>query len=36
VWSFLAIALLLLISLGVGFSMFRREARVPSISPKYV
>jgi hypothetical protein len=34
-WSFLAIALLLLISLGAGFSMFRREARVPSISPKY-
>jgi hypothetical protein len=36
VWSFLAIALLLLISLGAGFSMFRREARVPSISPKYI
>jgi hypothetical protein len=35
-WSFLAIALLLLISLGAGFSMFRREARVPSISPKYI
>ena len=34
--SFLAIALLLLISLGVGFSMFRREARVPSISSKYI
>jgi hypothetical protein len=36
VWSFLAIALLLLISLGAGFSMFRREARVPSIGPKYI
>jgi hypothetical protein len=35
-WSFLAIALLLLISLGAGFSMFRREARVPSIRPKYI
>ena len=33
---FLAIALLLLISLGVALSMFRRETRVPSISPKYV
>jgi hypothetical protein len=35
-WSFLAIVLLLLISLGAGFSMFGREARVPSISPKYI
>lgn len=35
-WSFLAIALLLLISLGAGFSMFRREGRVPSISPNYI
>jgi hypothetical protein len=35
-WSFLAIALLLLISLGAGFSMFRREARVPSINSKYI
>ena len=35
-WSFLVIALLLLISLGAGFSMFRREVRVPSISPKYI
>jgi hypothetical protein len=35
-WSFLVIALLLLISLGAGFSMFRREARVPSISSKYI
>ena len=35
-WSFLAIALLLLISLGVGFSMFRREAGVPSISPRRI
>ncbi len=35
-WSFLAIALLLLMSLGAGFSMFRREARAPSISPKYI
>ena len=34
-WSFLAIALLLLISLCAGFSMFRREARVPSISSNY-
>ncbi len=31
----LAISLLLFISLGAGFSMFRREARVLSISPKY-
>ena len=36
VWSFLAIALLLLISLGAGLSMFRREASVLSISPKYI
>jgi len=36
VWSFLAISLLLLISLGAGFLMFGREARVPSISPKYI
>ena len=36
VWSFLAITLLLLISMGVGFSMFRREARDLSISPKYI
>ena len=35
-WSFLVIALLLLISLGAGFLMFRREARVPSIIPKYI
>jgi hypothetical protein len=35
-WSFLMIAALLLISLGAGFLMFRREARVPSISPKYI
>jgi hypothetical protein len=35
-WSFLAIALMLLISLGSGFLMFRRKARVPSISPKRV
>ncbi len=35
-WICLAIALLLLISLSVGFSMFRRETRVPSISPKYI
>jgi hypothetical protein len=35
-WSFLAIALLLLTGLGAGFSMFRREARVPSINPKYI
>ena len=35
-WSFMAIALLLLISLGAGFSMFRRGAGVPSISPKYI
>jgi hypothetical protein len=32
-WSFLAIALLLLISLGAGFSMFSRVARFPSIGP---
>lgn len=35
-WSFIAIVLLLLISLGAGFSMFSRETRVPSISPKYI
>jgi hypothetical protein len=35
-WSFLAIALLLLVSLGAGFSMFMREARVHSISPKRI
>ena len=35
-WSFLAIVLLLLTGLGAGFSMFRREARVPSISSKYI
>jgi hypothetical protein len=35
-WSFLAIALLLLISLGAGFLMFRRETRVPSIGPNYI
>jgi hypothetical protein len=35
-WSFLVIGLLLLTGLGVGFSMFWREARVPSISPKYI
>ena len=31
-WSFLAIATLLLISLGAGFSMFRREARATPVS----
>ena len=30
-WPFLAITLLLFISLGAGFSMFRRGARFPSI-----
>jgi hypothetical protein len=35
-WSFLAIALLLLISLGAGFLMFRREASVPSIGAKRI
>jgi len=35
-WPCLAIALLLLISLGVGFSMYRRETRVPSIGQKYI
>ncbi|HZF39904.1 MAG TPA: hypothetical protein VE715_13840 [Blastocatellia bacterium] len=35
-WSFLAIVLLLLTGLGAGFSMFRREARISSISPKYM
>jgi hypothetical protein len=35
-WSFLAIALLLLISLGVGFSMFRRGARFTSIGPRRI
>jgi hypothetical protein len=34
--SFLGIALLLLVSLGFGLSMFSREARVLSISPKYI
>jgi len=35
-WSFLAIVLLLLTGLGAGFSMFRREAGTPSISPKRI
>jgi hypothetical protein len=35
-WSFLSIALLLFISLGAGFLMFMRKARVPSISPKRI
>jgi len=35
-WSFLAIALLLLTGLGVGFSMFKRGARFPSIGPKRI
>ena len=35
-WSFLAITLLLLISIGVGLSMFRRVAGDLSISPKYI
>jgi hypothetical protein len=35
-WSFLSIALLLLISPGAGFLMFKRKARIPSISPKRV
>jgi len=35
-WSFMAIALLLLISLGAGFLMFRREASVPSIGAKRI
>ncbi len=35
-WSFIAITLLLLISLGAGLSMFSRETRVPSISPKHI
>jgi hypothetical protein len=34
--SFLGIALLLFVSLGVGLSMFWREVRVPSISPKFI
>jgi hypothetical protein len=36
VWSFLAIALLLLIGVGAGFSMFRRVARLPSIGPRRI
>jgi hypothetical protein len=35
-WSSLAITLLLLISIGVGISMFGRVARALSISPKYI
>ena len=35
-WSSLAITLLLLISIGVGISMFGRVARDLSISPKYI
>jgi hypothetical protein len=35
-WSLLAIALLLLISLGAGFSMFMRGARFPSIGPRRI
>ena len=36
VWSFLAIALLLLIGVGAGLSMFRRVARFPSIGPRRI
>jgi hypothetical protein len=35
-WSFLAIALLLLMGAGAGFSMFGRGARFLSISPKRI
>jgi hypothetical protein len=35
-WSFMAIALLLLTGLGVGFSMFMRGARFPSIGPRRI
>ena len=35
-WSFLAIALLLLTSLGEGFSMFRRGVRFPSINSRRI
>jgi hypothetical protein len=35
-WSFLVIALLLLISLGVGFSMFRRGTKFPSINSRRI
>jgi hypothetical protein len=35
-WSFLAIALLLLIGVGAGCSMFRRVARFPSIGPRRI
>jgi membrane-associated PAP2 superfamily phosphatase len=35
-WSFLAIALLLLMGLGAGFSMFMRGARFSSINSRRI
>jgi hypothetical protein len=35
VWSFLAIALLILTGIGLGFWMFSQDARRMSISPKH-
>lgn len=35
-WSFLAISLLLLTSLGAGLLMFRRVARFPSINSRRI
>ena len=35
VWSFLAIALLILTGIGLGFWMFSKDARRVSISPKH-
>jgi hypothetical protein len=35
-WYFLAIALLLLISLGAGFSMFMRVTKFPSINSRRI
>lgn len=35
IWFLLTVALLLALSIGIGFSLFRRKAMNPSISPKY-
>ena len=35
VWSFLAIALLMLTGIGLGFWMFSKDAKRVSISPKH-
>ena len=35
IWFLSAIALLLVLSIGIGFSLFRRKAITLSINPKY-